>query len=105
MRNIKLSVAYDGGKLAGFQLQPANRTVQGELMQALATILNEKPIVTAAGRTDSGVHARGQVVNFRTKAQIPVDRLPAACNSVLPRDISVWQAEEVPSDFHARHDA
>jgi tRNA pseudouridine38-40 synthase len=105
VRNIKLSVAYDGGKLAGFQLQPANRTVQGELMQALATILNEKPIVTAAGRTDSGVHARGQVVNFRTKAQIPVDRLPAACNSVLPRDISVWQAEEVPSDFHARHDA
>jgi tRNA pseudouridine38-40 synthase len=64
VRNIKLSVAYDGTELCWISVQPANRTVQGELMQALATILGEKPIVTAAGRTDSGVHARGQVVKL-----------------------------------------
>ena len=105
MRNIKLTLAYDGRQLAGFQLQPSVRTVQGELMAALATVLGEKPTLRAAGRTDSGVHARGQVVSFKTKSRIPLSKLPAACNSVLARDISVWQAEEVPWDFHACRDA
>ncbi len=105
MRNIKLTLAYDGSEFAGFQVQPAVRTVQGELMQALATILAEKTRVIGAGRTDAGVHARGQVVSFKTRARIPIDRIPAALNSVLPRDMAVWQAEEVSLDFHARYDA
>ncbi len=105
MRKVKLTLAYDGTEFAGFQVQPNVRTVQGELMSALDTILGEKVKLIAAGRTDTGVHARGQVVSFRTATSIPTDRLPAALNSVLPRDMAVWQAEDVPADFHARHHA
>ena len=78
---------------------------RSELVSALDTILGEKVQVIGAGRTDAGVHARGQVVSFKTAGSIPTDRLPAALNSVLPTDIAVWQAEEVTGDFHARYDA
>ncbi|NMA54449.1 MAG: tRNA pseudouridine(38-40) synthase TruA [Firmicutes bacterium] len=105
VRNIKLTLTYDGSSFAGFQIQPAQRTVQGELIRALTKILAERPTVIAAGRTDAGVHARGQVVTFKTRTRIPVARMPAACNSVLPRDMGVWQAQQVPLDFHARNDA
>ena len=74
-------------------------------MQALATILAEKTRVIGAGRTDAGVHARGQVVSFKTQSPNSIDRIPAALNSVLPRDMAVWQTEEVSLDFHARYDA
>jgi tRNA pseudouridine38-40 synthase len=105
VRNIKLVLAYDGTDFAGFQVQPGKRTVQGELTAALAKILGEEVKVIGAGRTDAGVHARAQVVNFATAAPIPTSRLPAALNSCLPPDLTVWQAEEVPADFHARYAA
>ncbi|NLG86348.1 MAG: tRNA pseudouridine(38-40) synthase TruA [Firmicutes bacterium] len=105
MRNIKLTLAYDGTSFAGFQVQPNARTVQGELMSALATVLGEKVHMIGAGRTDTGVHARGQVVSFKTNGSIPTDRLPMALNSILPAAIVVWQAENVPLNFHARYDA
>lgn len=105
MRNIKLTLAYDGTDFAGFQVQPGRRTVQGELTAALEKILGERVGVIGAGRTDAGVHARAQVANFQTAARLPVERLPAALNSCLPPDITVWRAEEVPARFHARYDA
>lgn len=105
MRNIKLTLAYDGTDFAGFQVQPQVRTVQGELSAALSKVLGEEVKVVGAGRTDAGVHARAQVVNFLTAARIPLERLPAALNSCLPRDVTVWQAEEVPAKFHARYSA
>ncbi|MDK2882562.1 MAG: tRNA pseudouridine38-40 synthase [Bacillota bacterium] len=105
LRNIKLTLAYDGTDFAGFQVQPKARTVQGELSAALGRILGEEVKVIGAGRTDAGVHARAQVVNFHTAARIPLERLPAALNSCLPRDVTVWQAEEVPAEFHARYSA
>lgn len=105
MRNIRLTLAYDGTEFAGFQVQPGRRTVQGELAAALAKILGEDVKLAGAGRTDAGVHARAQVVSFTTGARIPTDRLPAALNSCLPADICVWKAEEVAAGFHARYSA
>lgn len=105
VRNIKLTLAYDGSAFAGFQVQPNACTVQGELMAALGKILGEEVKVVGAGRTDAGVHARAQVVNFSTRAKLPVERLPAALNSCLPREVRVWQAEEVEGSFHARYSA
>lgn len=105
MRTIKLTLAYDGTGFAGFQVQPNACTVQGEIESALDTISGEKVKVIGAGRTDAGVHARGQVVSFQTTSSIPADRLPAALNSLLPDAIVVWRAEEVTADFHARYGA
>ncbi|MGI6129280.1 MAG: tRNA pseudouridine(38-40) synthase TruA [bacterium] len=105
MRTVKLTLAYDGTDYAGFQVQPNASTVQGELEKALSMVLGETVRVMGAGRTDAGVHARGQVISFKTTASIPTDRLPPALNSVLPRSIAVWHAEEVPTDFHARFSA
>jgi tRNA pseudouridine38-40 synthase len=103
MRNIKLTLEYDGTDFAGFQTQgKGERTVQETLESAVADLTGEAAGVLAAGRTDAGVHARGQVVNFRTGSRIPIERVPVALNGLLPRDIAVWRAEEVPLDFHAR---
>lgn len=105
MRSIKLTVAYDGTDFAGFQIQPNVDTIQGELETALPRVLGETVRIIGAGRTDSGVHALGQVVSFKTSATIPTSRLPAALNTVLPRDIAVLRAEEVAAGFSARHSA
>lgn len=102
MRNIKCVVAYDGTNFCGYQRQGQLRTVQAELEAAAAIILKENVKIAAAGRTDAGVHARGQVINFRTGRAIPAARIPYAFNSVLPRDIALLEAGEVPDDFHAR---
>lgn len=103
MRNVALLVAYEGTAYHGFQAQPYNLpTIQGELEKAIQRLTGEQRRITGAGRTDAGVHAIGQVVNFYTNARIPLDRWPYALNSVLPDDIVVKIAIAVPEQFHAR---
>ena len=102
MRNLRLCLEYDGTDFHGFQKQPRLRTVQGELEQVLGRVMGEPIRLIGAGRTDAGVHATGQVANFLTDNRIPIKRLPAALNSVLPLDLAVKAADEVELDFHAR---
>ncbi len=105
MRNIKLVVEYDGTGFVGWQIQQQGRTVQQELTNVLNTVLQEGVNVIGAGRTDAGVHARGQVANFRTKSSLSTGSLLNALNGLLPRDICIHSAEDVPETFHARFDA
>lgn len=105
MRNIKLTIAYDGSSFFGFQVQPNVPTIQGILESVLKEITKEDIEVIGAGRTDTGVHAINQVVNFKTNSKIPLERLPIALNSLLPYSIIVKDAEEVSLDFHARFSA
>ena len=104
-RNIRLVLEYDGTEFKGWQIQPGQRTVQAELESCLAKIFCDRIRVVAAGRTDSGVHALGQVVNFRANGSISVDRVPNALNGMLSSDFAVRRADEVPLTFHARRDA
>jgi len=101
-RNIKLVVEYDGTDWHGWQVQKNARTVQGEMERALGLITKAEVSVTGASRTDAGVHARGQVCNFRTISRVPEDKWPAAVNSCLPAGIAVTAASEVAMDWHAR---
>lgn len=105
MQTIKLTLQYDGTGYAGFQRQPNGVTVQEKLEEALRTLTGDPglKIGAAAGRTDAGVHARGQVVHFRTASRIPLDRWPLALNQQLPADIRAFAAEAVPEEFHARY--
>lgn len=105
MSNIKLILGYDGSSYRGFQLQENAFTVQQVLEEAIQTVFKAPARVTSAGRTDTGVHAIGQVVNFHMPSCIPVHRIPFALNAVLPKDIVVYQAEIVPDAFHARYNA
>lgn len=105
MRNLALTLEYDGTAFLGWQVQATGRTVQGTVETALRTILQEDVRLIAAGRTDTGVHATGQIANFRTHALIPVDRLRSGLNSLLPRDVVVHEAREVDEQFHARYSA
>lgn len=103
---IKCTLQYDGTAYRGFQRQPDQQpTIQAVLEEAIASLTGEPTRVVAAGRTDSGVHAHGQVIHFRTRSRIPVDRWAAALNSRLPDDIVVIRAEQAPPHFHARFDA
>lgn len=105
-RNIRLTVAYDGTAYNGFQRQnPPQVAVQNVLEEYLAQVFGDTIELAASGRTDSGVHARGQVVNFFTNGKIPVERIPRAVNSLLPPDIVVLDAAEAARDFSARHSA
>ncbi|WP_010279724.1 tRNA pseudouridine(38-40) synthase TruA [Paenibacillus senegalensis] len=104
-RNIKLTVSYDGTQYSGFQIQPQANTVQGELERAVFHLTGQSVKLTSSGRTDAGVHARCQVVNFEVNSSIPIDRWCLALNSRLPKDIVVHTAEEVPMEFHARRSA
>jgi tRNA pseudouridine38-40 synthase len=105
LQNIKLTMGYDGTRYHGFQLQKNAHTIQAELEKAISIVFQSDIRITAAGRTDTGVHARGQVVNFYTDTTIPTDRIPYALNAVLSDDIVAYQAEVVPEAFHARYDA
>ena len=105
MRNIRLILAYDGTDFCGWQIQKNQRTVQGVVEHALEQ-LHDAPIrVRVAGRTDSGVHACGQVINFYTDSSIPEERFARAINTRLPRDVRAISAHEVPETFHARFSA
>ena len=102
MRNIKLTIAYDGSAYHGWQIQTADlATVQAVLKDVIQHVVRHPVDLKGTSRTDAGVHADGQVANFSTDCEIPVDRLRLAINSRCPRDIYISQAEEVPVDFHA----
>lgn len=108
MGNIKVTVAYDGTNYHGFQEQRGTRfqTVQGVLEECVSKLAKKKIQVIGAGRTDSGVHARGQVINFNPGDwPIPTERLTYALNSLLPGDIVALEAVDVPEPFHARFSA
>ena len=104
MPTIRLDIEYDGGDFRGWAKQPGQRTVQGELETALATVLREPIELTVAGRTDTGVHALGQVASFETSAQPPED-LARRLNGLAPDDVAVTAATVVADGFNARHDA
>jgi tRNA pseudouridine38-40 synthase len=103
--NVKLVLEYDGADFAGWQLQTEQRTVEGELRAALARLPLTVERLYAAGRTDAGAHAEGQVVSFHCRSRIPAHRLRTALNAYLPPDIAVLDAGLVPVDFHARYSA
>ncbi|HTU20160.1 MAG TPA: tRNA pseudouridine(38-40) synthase TruA [Gemmataceae bacterium] len=105
MRNIKLILSYDGTDFRGWQLQPGLRTVQQTLEGAIAALTGERLRVNASGRTDTGVHAVGQVVNFRTETKLSAEVLPRALNAHLPADVVVREAADVPESFDANRDA
>ena len=104
MTTVKLEIEYDGSGFKGWAAQPGLRTVQGELEAALATVLREPVQLTVAGRTDTGVHALGQVASFATEAELPKD-LARSLNAVGPNDVAVTAAEQVADGFDARADA
>jgi tRNA pseudouridine38-40 synthase len=101
----KLIVSYDGTDFQGWQVQPGQTTVQGELQLALGRITGENPLPQGSGRTDAGVHALAQVASFDLLAPIPAINLRRALNRILPRSIRILDAATVARDFHARHSA
>ncbi|NLX69683.1 MAG: tRNA pseudouridine(38-40) synthase TruA [Clostridiales bacterium] len=105
MKNIKLLIEYDGTNYSGWQRQTNALSVQQVLEEALFKLTGENVTVIGSGRTDSGVHARGQVANFFTASAIPPDRFSYALNTLIPSDIRVLDSGEVPGDFHARYSA
>jgi tRNA pseudouridine38-40 synthase len=105
MRNIKLTIAYDGTNYLGWQRQKTGPTIQGVLEETLARLLGHRVKLRAAGRTDAGVHALGQVANFLTTNKMPLADIHRALNALLPKDIAVVKVEEVPIKFNAQYDA
>ena len=103
--NWKLTLAYDGTDFSGWQVQPGERTIQGELQGALGRVTGESPLPQGSGRTDAGVHALGQVASFALEAAIPAGNLQRALNRTLPAAIRVVEARTAPETFHARHSA
>ncbi len=102
MRNFKLTLAYDGTDFHGWQAQPGRPTIQGTLGDVLGKLTQEQITLHGAGRTDAGVHARGQVCNFKTQSGLSAADFQRACNALLPAAIRVVAAEETGPDFHAR---
>ena len=104
MRNLKLEIEYDGTNYCGWQVQKSHRSksIQEVIEKTLRKILQERVRLIASGRTDAGVHALGQVANFKTRSKIPSGKLQRALNGLLPDDISIIKVEEKPLDFHSR---
>ena len=105
MRNIKLVLEYDGTNYHGWQTQPNLPTIQDTIEDALAKLTKTPIQIIGAGRTDTGVHAEGQVANFQTDSQMPVVAFQKGLNAILPRDIVICSATEVCPEFHARFSA
>lgn len=103
MKRIKLIVAYDGTNYSGFQIQNNAPTIEGELKRFLTTLLQEEVELIGASRTDSGVHALGNVVVFDTDTRIPAEKISYALNVRLPEDIRIQNSCEVPPDWHPRY--
>lgn len=103
MRNIKLIIEYDGKDYNGWQKQPDKLNIQGEIEKAIQNITGETVELYASGRTDAGVHALGQVANFKTSSHIPIQKMAIAINSQVKKSIRIIQAEEVEEDFHSRY--
>jgi len=105
MRNLKLTVCYDGAEFSGWQVQPDASTVQGTLASAIGRITGEKVLPQGSGRTDAGVHALAQVVTFVTESSVPTGNFVKALNDILPPSVRVLHVAEMPPEFHARHSA
>jgi len=105
VRNLKLTIAYDGTDFHGWQIQPELRTIQGELQAAFCKLFNHEVNITGSGRTDAGVHAHGQVANVETIRTMDTDAVLRGANALLPVEIRVLSVEEVGPEFHARRSA
>ncbi|WP_290661754.1 MULTISPECIES: tRNA pseudouridine(38-40) synthase TruA [Ignavibacterium] len=105
MNNYRMIIQYDGTKYAGWQIQGDQKTIQKEIVKAIKIVLKEDVNLIGSGRTDAGVHALGQVANFRTDKEIDLFKFRFSLNSVLPDDISVISINEVEENFHSRFDA
>lgn len=105
MRNLLMTVSYDGTPYFGFQTQPGGNTIQDHLEDAIRHLTGEQVKIHGSGRTDAGVHARAQAFHFMTDSQIPTDRWRHALNGRLPRDIRITKVLEVPLSFHSRRSA
>ena len=105
MRNVKLTIEYDGTNYCGWQKQNNEKTIQEEIEKAIYKAVGEVVEVIGSSRTDAGVHARKMVANFKTNATIPFDKFKYAINDKLPDDIAMIESEEVSEDFHARYDS
>jgi len=105
MRNIKLTLAYDGAQFHGWQIQPGLPTIQGAITEVVRKITEEQITIHGASRTDTGVHALGQVASFKTRSLLAPEEFQRAFNALLPPAIRVVAAEEMGSDFHARWQA
>lgn len=103
MKRIKLTIAYDGTNYCGWQIQPNGITIEEILNKALSKMTGEEILVIGASRTDSGVHAMGNVAVFDTDTTIPAEKIAVALNQRLPEDIVITKSEEVPLDFHPRY--
>lgn len=102
MRNIKLTIEYDGKDFNGWQKQPNKLNIQGTIEQAISKITGEEIKLDASGRTDAGVHSLGQVANFKTNSNLPIEKFPIAINANLKKSIRILSAEEVDDRFHSR---
>ena len=102
MRNIKLTIEYDGKEFNGWQKQPNKLNIQGTIEKAIQELTGEEVELNASGRTDAGVHALNQVANFKTNSNIPIEKIAIALNSKLKKSILIKSAEEVDERFHSR---
>lgn len=106
MRNIKLTIEYDGKRYLGWQrLGDSDKTIQGKIENIIKQMTGEEIEIVGSGRTDGGTHARGQVANFKTHSELSLAEMIAFLNRYLPQDIVVKDAEEVAERFHARYNA
>ncbi len=103
MRNIKLTIEYDGKDYNGWQKQPNKLNIQGEIEKAIQTITGEEVELIGSGRTDAGVHAFAQVANFKINSDFPIEKMAIAINSQLKTSIRIQKAEEVEENFHSRY--
>ena len=103
MKNIRLTIEYDGKDFNGWQKQPNKLNIQGEIERAIEEITGEKVDLIASGRTDAGVHALAQMANFKTNSKLPVEKYPIALNTKLKKSIRIQKAEEVEENFHSRY--
>lgn len=103
MRNIKITIEYNGANYSGWQKQKLEKTIQGCIEAAIKKLTGEEADVIGSSRTDAGVHARGMVANFKTNSRIPGDKFSDAINTKLPADIAIIKSEEVEEEFHARY--
>ncbi len=103
MKNIRLTIEYDGKDFNGWQKQPNKLNIQGEIEKAIEEITGEKVDLIASGRTDAGVHALAQMANFKTNSNLPVEKYPIALNTKLKKSIRIQKAEEVEENFHSRY--
>lgn len=105
MRNLKVTLSYDGAEFSGWQVQPNAITVQGTMASAIGRITGEKVLPQGSGRTDAGVHALAQVMTFVTESSVPTGNFLKAMNDILPASVRVLEVMDAPAEFHARHSA